>query len=272
VRLAVVGHVEWIEFVRVASVPEQGAIIHASRGWGVAAGGGAVAAVQLANLAGEAMLFTTFGCDERGRKSRESLEAQRVRVLAHEIDIPQRYGVTFIDDDGERTITVVGERLTLRGDDSRLPWDELDGADGVYFVSGDAASVRRARKARVLVAASRSLDVLKEAGVELDALVGSASDPGERYENGDLDPPPRLVVRTEGALGGTLEPGGHYDAVAPPGPVADAYGCGDCFAAGLTYGLAAGMSAAEAVNLGARCGATVLTGHGPYERQLTLEH
>ena len=93
---------------------------------------------------------------------------------------------------------------------------------------------------------------------ELDIV---ATDPG---------PPPRLVVHTEGADGGLLEPGGHYDAVDPPGPIVDSYGCGDCFAAGLTYGLAAGMPVAEAVKLAARCGATVLTGNGPYERQLTL--
>ncbi len=269
-RLAVVGHVEWIDFLRVARVPTQGEIVHASRGWGDAAGGGAVAAVQLANLAGDALLFTTFGADERGRRARERLEAQRVRVFACETDLPQRHGITFVDNDGERTITVVGERLTLRGDDPELPWSELEGADGVYFVSGDAEAVRRARKARVLVAASRSLEVLQEAGVELDVIVGSDFDPNERYQRGDLDPPPRLVVRTEGARGGTLEPGGRYEVIEPPGPIVDSYGCGDCFAAGLTYGLAAGMLVAEAIQLAARCGATVLTGNGPYERQLTL--
>ncbi|MGD0165871.1 MAG: PfkB family carbohydrate kinase [Gaiellaceae bacterium] len=269
-RLAVVGHVEWIDFLRVERVPAQGEIVHASRGWGDAAGGGAVAAVQLANLAGEAILFTTFGRDDRGRLARERLESKNVRVFAREIELPQRYGVTFVDDDGERTITVVGERLTLHGEDEELPWSELDGADAVYFVSGDATTVRRARRARVLVAASRSLGVLQKAGVELDAIVGSAYDAGERYQDGDLDPPPRLVVRTEGALGGTLEPGGRYQAVEPPGRVADSYGCGDCFAAGLTYGLAVGMPVEAAVQLGARCGATVLTGSGPYERQLRL--
>jgi ribokinase len=58
--------------------------------------------------------------------------------------------------------------------------------------------------------------------------------------------------------------------VPPPGPIADAYGCGDSFAGGLTYGLAAGMPLEGAVELGAVCGATCLTGHGPYERQHTL--
>ena len=51
-RLAVVGHVEWVEFARVEHVPEPGDIVHALETWEEAAGGGAVAAVQLANLNG----------------------------------------------------------------------------------------------------------------------------------------------------------------------------------------------------------------------------
>jgi len=41
--------------------------------------------------------------------------------------------------------------------------------------------------------------------------------------------------------------------------VCDAYGCGDAFAAGFTYGLAAGTAVAEACALGARWGAEMLT-------------
>ena len=109
--------------------------------------------------------------------------------------------------------------------------------------------------------------------MELDALVASGSDAGERYEKGDLDPEPRLVVRTGGASGGEWErPGGEngrYQATPLPGPPADAYGCGDSFAAGLTYGVGAGLPVAEALDLAARCGAACLTGRGPYSGQLT---
>ena len=56
-------------------------------------------------------------------------------------------------------------------------------------------------------------------------------------------------------------------AACPTTPV-DAYGCGDSFAAGLTYGLAAGMDLPAALALAARCGAHCLTGRGPYEAQL----
>ena len=79
------------------------------------------------------------------------------------------------------------------------------------------------------------------------------------------------MVRTAGAAGGsweTADAAGGYEAVPLPGPVRDAYGCGDSFAAGLTYGLGAGMALPEALELGARCGAACLTGRGPYEGQL----
>ncbi|HEX9313161.1 MAG TPA: PfkB family carbohydrate kinase, partial [Actinomycetota bacterium] len=55
-----------------------------------------------------------------------------------------------------------------------------------------------------------------------------------------------------------------------PGPRVDAYGCGDSFAAGLTYGLGAGLPLEEVFDLAARCGASCMTGRGPYQGQLVL--
>ena len=79
-RVAVVGHVEWIEFARVPRVPKPGEIIHASEWWQEVGGGGAVAAVQLAKLAGGAEFFTALAGDERGRRSKERLEERGVTV------------------------------------------------------------------------------------------------------------------------------------------------------------------------------------------------
>ena len=47
-RVGVVGHVEWIEFLAVARVPRAGEIVTARERWGEAAGGGGVSAVRLA--------------------------------------------------------------------------------------------------------------------------------------------------------------------------------------------------------------------------------
>jgi ribokinase len=268
-RVAVVGHVEWVEFVRVEEMPAQGEIVQALETWEEAAGGGAVAAVQLANLAGSCLFFTSLADDEHGRRSREELEARGVTVHATAARGAQRRAITHVDDVGERTITVIGEKLRPAGGDGSLPWEELARCDAVYFTGGDVAALEAARRATTLVATSRELATLRRAAIEIDVLVGSGEDAGERFEPGELEPPPHIVVTTAGGLGGWIRPGGPFRAAPLPGPVADAYGCGDCFAAGLTYGLAVKQPVDEAVALGARCGAEVLTGRGAYERQLT---
>lgn len=270
-RAAVVGHVEWIEFGRVDHVPAPGEIVHVSESWQEPAGGGAVAAMQLCKLAGAATLYTALGDDEIGHGAKEGLAALGLRVEAVFRPEPQRRGFVHVDAAGERTITVIGSRMGPRGDDP-LPWDELRETDGVYLTAGDAGAARAARQAKTLVSTARGLPTLAEAGVQLDALVASARDPGERYSPGDIDPPPRYVVRTDGAAGGEYESldgeTGRWEATPLPGPIGDAYGAGDSFAAGLTFGLGSGMSIAEATLLAARCGAACLTGRGPYEGQL----
>jgi len=272
-RVAVVGHVEWIEFAQVERVPRPGEIVRATRTWQEPGGGGAVAAVQLCKLAGQAELFTAFGDDEVGHRSRDALRELGLDVHAAFRDEPQRRGFVHLDSAGERSITVLGPRLGPSGADP-LPWDRLHEADAVYFTAGDAAAVGLARRARTIVASARGLDVLAEAGVRLDVLVASGRDPGERYERGQLDPAPDFVVRTAGAGGGEWEAAdgtrGRWQATPLPGPVRDSYGCGDSFAAGLTCGLGAGEPLERALELAARCGAACLTGSGPYEAQLRL--
>ncbi len=272
-RVVVVGHVEWVEFAQVDHVPAPGEIVHATHTWDEPAGGGPVAAVQLAKLAGSCTLFTALGDDDLGHRVPEELAKRGVRVEAVFRPTPQRRGFTFLDAAGERTITVIGERLGPSGDDL-LPWHELESTDAVYFTAGDDAALRAARRARVVVATARVFDHLVEAGVPLDAVVASAKDRNEPYEAGKLDPPPGLVVLTAGADGGSFELAdgsrGTFQAAPLPGPVADAYGCGDSFAAGLTYGLGARLGPQEAIALGARCGAACMTGRGPYRGQLRL--
>ncbi|MGA7704091.1 MAG: PfkB family carbohydrate kinase, partial [Solirubrobacteraceae bacterium] len=68
-KLAVVGHVEWVTFARVPHIAKAGEIVHAESPFEEPAGGGAVAAVQLARLAGESVLVTALGDDEHGRRS-----------------------------------------------------------------------------------------------------------------------------------------------------------------------------------------------------------
>jgi ribokinase len=271
VKVAVVGHVEWIEFARVERVPAPGEIVHALESWEEPGGGGAVAAVQLARLARDCLFLTALGDDELGHRAERELMALGVRVEAVWRPAPQRRAFVFTDAHAERTITVMGDRVGPRGADP-LPWPELADVDGVYFTAGDADAVRAARAARMLVSTARTIRPLAEADAQIDMLVASSRDVGERYTHGDIEPPPHLVAWTAGAAGGWVEaPDGtrtDWTAAPLPGPPVDAYGAGDSFAAGLTYGLAAGRSSEEALAIGAQCGAACVTGRGPYAGQL----
>lgn len=270
-KVAVLGHVEWCRFVRVEDIPRAGDIVHATDAWEEPAGGGAVAAAELARLSGEALFFTALGEDDLGRRAAEELERLGIALRAAWREKPQRIALVHVDAAGERTITVVGEKLAPRADDD-LPWEELDGTDGAYFTGGDEGALRSLRRrTRVLVATARELPTLQRAGVELDALVASGEDEGERHQPGDLDPPPRLVVSTAGSLGGWAQPGGPYRAVAPPGPIEDAYGAGDTFAAALTYALADGLGPADALAFASERGAAALTRRGAHGEGVVYE-
>ncbi|HEY2603153.1 MAG TPA: PfkB family carbohydrate kinase [Thermoleophilaceae bacterium] len=271
---AVVGHVEYGEFARVDHVPAPGEIVHAEPTWSEAAGGGSVAAVQLAKLAGGSLFYTALGDEELGHRAKRELEGHGVRVHCEFKHKPQRRAFVYLDADGERTITTIHDRYGPSGDDE-IDWDELGGCDAVYFVSGDAGALEAARKARVLVATARSLPVLAETGMKLDALVHSASDAGERYAAGQIDPEPELVVSTEGAKGGTWTAAegrtGSFHSAPLPGPLADTYGAGDSFAAGLTFALGSGLEVKQALELASRCGAAAITGRGAFAGQLTAD-
>jgi ribokinase len=274
-RVGVVGHVEWMDFAVVPHLPRAGEIVHATASFAEAGGGGAVAAVQLRRLAGHAAFLAALGDDALAARTREELTRRHGLELHAAVRArPQRRGWTHLDANHERTITVIGERLVPHGDDD-LPWDDLAAFDAVYLTGGDPAAVRRARAARVLVATPRALDALRGSRVELDVLVASANDASERDAARALDPPPRRVVLTAGAEGGTWTgvdgATGRWAAAGLPGEPVDSYGCGDSFAAGLTFGLGAGMGLEAALELAARCGAWCLTGRGPYERQLGAE-
>ena len=264
-RVGVIGHIEWADFVVVDAVPQPGSITHTDEHFEVAAGGGAVAAVALRELAGHSIFLTAVGEDERGTMAVAELRGRGVEVYASvHAGRRQRRVVTFLDAAAERTIVIVGERLVPLASD-QLPWDMCGDLDGVYFTaSGDGVAAQHARRARVLVASSRAAGALED--VRCDVVICSAHDADEVGWMQEIDADVRVF--TEGADGGRYETRdgsqGRWSATALPGPRVDSYGCGDHFAAGLTFGLASGMALGEALAIGARAGAYCLARRGPY--------
>jgi ribokinase len=264
---AVLGHVEWADFLSCRALPAPGEIVRVETAHEAAAGGGAMAARAFVALSGHCVLLTALGDDDRARRVPDDLGAVGVEVHAAPRSGPQPRAITWLTEDAERTIAVTGGRLEPAGTD-RLPWERLAEVDAVYGTGGDAAAIRHARAARVVVATPRAGAGLIAAGIAVDALVGSARDPGEKMDDELIFAcTPTHVVRTEGADGGrwVVRDGqvGRWAAAPLPGPPVDAYGCGDAFAAGLTYALGAGASIAEACAAGAAVGAATLATRAP---------
>jgi ribokinase len=263
-RVAVVGHVEWVDFLVVPELPSAGEITGARLAFERAGGGGGVVASVLARMGAEVDFFCALGNDAHGHAAAEQLSRRGVRLhVAWHDHHTTRRAVTMIDPQGERTIVTTGARLEPFGSDE-LEWDRLASADGVYFTAGDAAALRHARAAGVVVASPRGRAALRD-GPRIEALVYSGLDRDEREWAQRLADRTELLVETQGAEGGEWRgaSSGRWEAVPAPGPVRDTYGCGDSFAAGFTLALSAGGSVAEAVARGAECGARALTQPGP---------
>lgn len=265
IRLAVVGHVEWVDFIPLSHHPRPGEVTHAAGSFARAAGGGGVAAVVLAELGAEVDFYCALGDDVHGHAAAEQLSERGVNVEVAWRREATRRAVTLLEGASERTIITIGKRLDPLGSDT-LPWERLGRADGVYFTAGDPEALRRARAATVVVASPRARAALTQPGPEIDALVLSGHDSDEREWASRVEGRAGLLVSTEGASGGrwrsSAGSSGRWRAVPPPGPIHDSYGCGDSFAAGFTFALARGDSLAEALRVGAERGASCLTRAG----------
>ncbi len=267
-KLAVVGHVEWVTFSKVNKLPTAGVICHGNEILEEPAGGGAVTAIELARLTGDSVhLITSLGNDLYGKKSAQRLEELGLKLSVAWRETPTRRGISLVAPDGERAITVIGKRLQPSSTDL-LPWRELANYDGVFITATDSASIQFCRQANVLVATPRvGLKVLRDSNVKLDALIGSGLDPDEKITSANCLPAHNLRIATEGAQGGEAWPGGRFKAFQLKSKPIDAYGCGDSFAAGVTAGLASGWSVEQSINLGAHCGAHCAARFGPYARR-----
>ncbi len=264
-RIGVVGHVEWVLFGRAPAPAAQGQIVHLREPFEGPAGGGAVAAIVLARAGAEVTFWTALAEDHEGRESRRLLTAEGIDVRAAPRDGRQARATVVLDDEGERTITVSQPNRYPRADDP-LGWDDIADCAAVYATCAEPSALVAARRAPNLVASARQAEAISEAGIAVDVLLGSARDAGERPGDRVFEPEPGAIVETMGEEGGrwTAADGvtGIWSAVPAPATILDAYGAGDSFAAGVTYGLGVGDDLAAALDRGAAWGAAALGRRG----------
>ena len=265
-KLAVIGHIEWVTFLKVDKLPLAGQISHGKDCFEEAAGGAAVAAVQMARLInGPVDLITSLGKDTNGEKCYERLKKLGLNLKVAWREKPTRKGISLISKDGERAITVIGERLQPIASDD-LPWSDLKNYDGIFVTATDKEGLRLARKAKFLGTTPRTgKETLELSKVKINALIGSGLDPGEKINYEELVPKPDIYIATEGKSGGTVYPNkSKYKSIEPSSKEIDSYGCGDCFAGAVTTALSARLNLDQAIKIGSYCGAECATHYGPY--------
>ena len=225
------------------------------------AGGGAVVARQLALLAGRCELFTALGDDELGRESASAGSRSSASTCTSSGAAETRRAWTHVD--GSRR---AHDHRARRQAAARRPAAARRLRPRLLRRRATPRRCARRGGARSSPATVRELPTLQRGGVELDLLVGSANDPGERYD-GSLD------VRHCRAHRRRERRDARRRALrrrAAPAPIVDTYGAGDSFAAALAFALARGDALQDALELAARAGAAVIGGAGPYEAQLAF--
>ena len=265
-NFAVVGHVEWMNFLKVDQLPKPGVISHSEKSIEYPAGGGSVIAKTLSELTNNQVhFFTSLGNDYYGEQSFKILSNYGIRLHVAWRDKPTRKGFSLIDSNGERSITVIGERLAPTYKD-KLDWNLFEKMDGVFITASDSEIFKKARIADSLCTTPRvGINIINKSNVFLDGLIGSNLDPGEVFSLSDISIKPKLIIKTEGENGGILYPGGRYEALINAKQKIDSYGCGDAFAAGILYGLSSKWSIDEILSLAKLLGRDASECFGPYK-------
>ena len=272
-KFAVIGHIEWINFIQLDQLPRPGLICHSKNSIEYPAGGGSVIAKRLKELPNsEVHFFTALGKDFYGKQCLKILENMGIKLHVAWRDQPTRKGFSVIDSEGERSIIVVGDRLAPTHKDN-LDWDILKDVDGIFITAADKELFKKSRIAKTVCSTPRvGLKIINESGIYLDGLIGSNLDPGEVFSLDELRLKPKFVIKTEGENGGIVYPGGRYKASEKKENKVDSYGCGDSFAAGILYGLSSNWNIEESLNLAKILGRNCSEHFGPYENgKNTLE-
>src|SRR5579864_4292210 len=115
-RVAVVGHIEWVDFLWLDRYPAEGQVAHAVEWHARAGGGGGVAAAVLAEMGASVDFFTALGADANGRAACDQLSERGVKMhVAWREGTMTRRAITYLSGHGERTIVTIGERLAPNG-------------------------------------------------------------------------------------------------------------------------------------------------------------
>ena len=187
---------------------------------------------------------------------------------------PQRRGWVFLDDSGERTITILGERHRPHRRRSAAVGAAARRRRRVLHRRRRRRAARRARRApRRRDAARRRRRCARASSSTCScgprSIPASATPARTSIRRRGGSSPPRAATAAPGPAPRTSS--GSWHTVELPGPRRDAYGAGDSFAGALTWALGDGRKLDDALHVAARAGAAKMTGRAGYDGQLTAD-
>ena len=210
--------------------------------------------------AGKCTFFTALGDDALGACAEAGSPSSARRACACDAASTRR-AWTHVDGDGERTITVLGEKLLPRGPAAARGYDPCS--------SSRATSTRFARRARRAFSPRRCASSRRCARPRSRSTCSSAASTipaSSTTRRSTRRPSSSRTARAEGPRTASA-----YRRRHAPGAVVDTYGAGDSFAAALRVRRwRAATTVDDALALGARAGARRDRGRGPYTAQLTF--
>jgi ribokinase len=282
-RIVVIGSINMDLVVRAERLPKPGETVRGREFQTIPGGKGANQAVAAARLGAETHMVGRVGHDEFGRRLRQSLADNGVRVeyVTSDREHPNGVAVILVQESGENSIVVAGgANAAVSGLDLRAAASVVQSADAVLLqleipLDTVAAAMQMARAANVRTILDagpaadvpeelkRAPDVISPNMLEAEALLGHSVASA-------LDAARELVTR--GACACVVKAGSQGCAWASPEgeqaipamrvKAVDTTAAGDAFTAALAVALAEGKSVPEATRWANFAGALAVTRFG----------
>lgn len=256
--LSVLGSINLDLIVQLPVLPKAGETITGGTYSALPGGKGANVAVAAKRLGAETEILAAVGGDDYAQQALENLRAEGVYLDAvREVDAHTGLAFITVSDDGENQIAVAS------GANAAYAPEHLPKLCSDVLVTQFEIPVETIRAAldgyagQVIVNASPVRKGVADILARADVVIVNEGEAAQY----DLSNHPGLVAVTLGSRGAELRQGGKTIATAKPPKVevVDTTGAGDAFAAGLTVGLAEGMTEAEALRFACAVGALTTT-------------
>ena len=161
-RAAVVGHVEWLEFVPVEAVPRPGEIVHATSPGSRPPGAGRSRRCSSRSSPTPSTSSPRSETTSAEREHATELEAGESRSTRPPSTHPSAAASATSTRRASARSPRSAASCTRAATTRRCPGTSSPAVDAVYFCAGDADALLLARRARVLVATARELATLRQ--------------------------------------------------------------------------------------------------------------